>query len=63
MEQITLEQRISIIQDIATMKQIMGEKEIDSYEFDMLMEMSGSSLVGIAGMMLLFCEVKLNKRL
>ncbi len=63
MEQITLEQRISIIQDIAVMKKIMGEEPIDAHEFDVLMEISSSSLVGLAGMMLLFCEVKLNKRL
>lgn len=63
MEQITLQQRISIIQDIATMKQIIGEKQIDSGEFDILMEMSASSLVGVAGMLLLLCEIKTNKRL
>lgn len=63
MEQITLQQRISIIQDIATMKRIIGEEQIDSGEFDILMEMSASSLVGVAGMLLMLCEVKLNKRL
>lgn len=63
MEQITLEQRISIIQDIATMKQIIGEEQIDSGEFDILMEMSASSLVGLAGVLLFVCEMRTNKRL